>query len=178
MSMKLLAPALALVLLAACTTGSELEDGKAGSTPSATAGAAGGGTQAAATQGVDSRPVAPPPGSAEELQQVIGDRVNFAYDAHQLDTPAQDQVASWANWLTAHSALSVIIEGHADERGTREYNLALGERRAAEVRSFLLASGIAADRVRIISYGKERPVAVESNEQAWAINRRAVMVLD
>ena len=72
----------------------------------------------------------------------------------------------------------MVVEGHADERGTREYNLALGERRAAEVRSYLLASGIDANRVRIVSYGKERPVAVESNEEAWAQNRRSVMILD
>jgi len=183
MAMKWLAPALAVVLLAACTTGSELEEGMADSGPAVSAGggddgASDGGVQTAETQAVDSRPVAPPPGSAEELQQVIGDRVNFAYDDHRLDTLAQDQVIAWANWLTAHSGLSVIVEGHADERGTREYNLALGERRAAEVRSALLANGIAADRVRIVSYGKERPLAVESNEEAWAINRRAVMVLD
>ncbi|MCY3981006.1 MAG: peptidoglycan-associated lipoprotein Pal [Alphaproteobacteria bacterium] len=171
MPMKLLASAMALLLLAACETGSNLDDDNA---------AAATGTQAESgqNQGVDSQAVAPPPGSAEELQQIIGDKVNFAYDRHDLDTGAQDQVTSWANWLTAHSSLSVVIEGHADERGTREYNLALGERRAAEVRSYLLASGIAANRVRIVSYGKERPLAVESNEEAWAINRRAVMILD
>ncbi len=172
MSMKLLASALALVLLAACETGSELDDGKAGGPP------AGAQTVAKPDPGVDSRALAPPPGSAEELREVIGDRVHFAYDQHDLSTGAQDQVAAWANWLTAHGGLSVVVEGHADERGTREYNLALGERRAAEVRSYLLASGIDANRVRIVSYGKERPQAVESNEEAWARNRRAVMVLD
>ena len=104
--------------------------------------------------------------------------MHFAYDQHDLDAQAQDQVAAWANWLTAHNGLSVVVEGHADERGTREYNLALGERRAAEVRSYLLASGIDANRVRIVSYGKERPEAVESNEEAWARNRRSVMILD
>ena len=173
MSMKLLASALALVLLAACETGSNLDDDKAGASAAADAK-----TEAKQDQGVDSRALAPPPGSAEELQQIIGDRAQFAYDRHDLDTAAQDQVAAWANWLTAHGGLSVVIEGHADERGTREYNLALGERRAAEVRSYLIASGIDANRVRIVSYGKERPVAVESNEEAWAQNRRAVMILD
>ncbi len=174
MSMKLLAPALALVLLAACETGSELDDGKAAAPPATT------GTQAAAKQdqGVASQTLAPPPGSAEELQEVIGDRVHFAYDQHDLDAQAQDQVAAWANWLTAHSGLSVVVEGHADERGTREYNLALGERRAAEVRRQLIAFEIDANRVRIVSYGKERPEAVESNEEAWARNRRSVMILD
>ncbi len=175
MSIKLLAPALALVLLAACETGSELDDGKAGAAP-----ATGESTQTAARQdqGVDAKTLAPPPGSAEELQEVIGDRVHFAYDQHDLNAESQDQVAAWANWLTAHANLSVVVEGHADERGTREYNLALGERRAAEVRSYLLASGIDANRVRIVSYGKERPIAVESNEEAWAQNRRSVMILD
>ena len=174
MSMKLLAPALALVLLAACETGSNLDEGKAAGPPATTSG-----TQAAKQDsGVASRALAPPPGSAEELREVIGDRVHFAYDRHDLNTEAQDQVAVWANWLAAHSGLSVVVEGHADERGTREYNLALGERRAAEVRSYLLASGIDANRVRIVSYGKEKPFAVESNEEAWAKNRRSVMILD
>ena len=174
MSMKLLAPVLALVFLAACETGSELDDGRADGA------AAAAGSQAAAGQDqrVDSRALAPPPGSTAELQQVIGDRVHFAYDRHDLGAEAQDQVAAWANWLAAHSSLSVVVEGHADERGTREYNLALGERRAAEVRSYLLASGVEANRVRIVSYGKEKPVAVESNEEAWARNRRSVMILD
>ena len=172
MSMKLLASALALVLLAACETGSELDDGKAEAPPASAP------AVAKQDQGVDSRALAPPPGSAAELQQVIGDRVHFAYDRHDLSTEAQDQVAAWANWLTAHGGLSVVVEGHADERGTREYNLALGERRAAEVRSYLLASGIDANRVRIVSYGKERPEAVESNEEAWALNRRSVVILD
>ena len=177
MSIKLLAPAMALVMLAACETGSELDEGRAAAPPPPAAAES---TQAAVVQdqGVDARALAPPPGSPEELQEVIGDRVHFAYDRHDLNTEAQDQVAAWANWLTAHNALSVVVEGHADERGTREYNLALGERRAAEVRSYLLASGIDANRVRIVSYGKERPVAVESDEEAWAQNRRAVMILD
>ena len=175
MSMKLLAPALALVLLAACETGSELDDDKAAASPATTQSTE---TAAKQDQGVASQALAPPPGSAEELQQVIGDRVQFAYDQHDLNGEAQDQVAAWANWLTAHDGLSVVVEGHADERGTREYNLALGERRAAEVRSYLLASGIDANRVRIVSYGKERPVAIESNEEAWAQNRRSVMILD
>ena len=86
---------------------------------------------------------------------MIGDRVHFAYDQHDLNTEAQDQVAAWANWLTAHGGLSGVVEGHADERGTREYNLALGERRAAEVRSYLLALRHRRHPVRIVSYGKK-----------------------
>ena len=174
MSMKLLAPALALVLLAACETGSELDDGKAAAPPATT------GTQAAAKQdqGVASQTLAPPPGSAEELQEVIGDRVHFAYDQHDLDAQAQDQVAAWANWLTAHNGLSVVVEGHADERGTREYNLALGQRRAAAVRDYLVALGVSDSRVDVISYGKERPEVVGSNEAAWAQNRRGVTTIN
>ncbi len=174
MSIKSLAPAAALLLLAACSTGSDMKDETSGG-PAAPAVTAPQGGQ----QGVDSQQMAAPaPGSVEELQQVIGDRLHFAYDRHDLDGPAQDMVSKWVDWLTQHGGLAVVIEGHADERGTREYNLALGERRAAEVRGYLLASGIDENRVRIVSYGKERPEAVESNEEAWAINRRAVMILD
>ena len=175
MSMKLLASAMALVLLAACETGSELDDGKAGAPPASSESTQAAGKQ---DQGVDARALAPPPGSRKSCNRLSATGCISPTTSTTSTPRRQDQVAAWANWLTAHSGLSVVVEGHADERGTREYNLALGERRAAEVRSYLLASGIDANRVRIVSYGKERPVAVESNEDAWALNRRAVMILD
>jgi peptidoglycan-associated lipoprotein len=106
----------------------------------------------------------------------INDRVFFAYDRWDLDAAAQQALRQQAEWLRAHPGALATIEGHADERGTREYNLALGDRRAATVRSYLIAAGVPADRLRTVSYGKERPAAVGSSETFWAQNRRAVTV--
>ncbi len=130
--------------------------------------------------------VAPPPGVAETavpgsradfLAEAGSDRVFFAFDSYSLDAEARDTLGRQAAWLARYPGVRVTIEGHADERGTREYNLALGERRANAARTFLVAQGIGADRISIISYGKERPAVEGSNEEAWAQNRRAVTVL-
>ena len=110
--------------------------------------------------------------------QVIGDRVYFGFDQYNLTDESQRLVARWADWLGTHQGLKVVLEGHADERGTREYNLALGDRRAAEVRNQLLSLGVDGSRVETVSYGKERPVGPASNPTAWAKNRRGVMVLN
>ena len=117
-------------------------------------------------------------GSQEELIVNVGDRVFFGYDSSDLDSDAlellQDQVA----WLKQNSNVSVTIEGHCDERGTREYNLALGEKRAQAVKNYLIGLGINPDRVSTISYGKERPAVVGSNDGAWAQNRRSVTIVN
>ena len=117
-------------------------------------------------------------GSQEDLIVNVGDRVFFGYDSSDLDSDAlellQDQVA----WLKQHSDVSVTIEGHCDERGTREYNLALGEKRAQAVKNYLIGLGINPDRVSTISYGKERPAVVGSNDGAWAQNRRSVTIVN
>ena len=117
-------------------------------------------------------------GSQEDLIVNVGDRVFFGYDSSDLDSDAlellQDQVA----WLKQNSNVSVTIEGHCDERGTREYNLALGEKRAQAVKNYLIGLGINADRVSTISYGKERPAVVGSNDGAWAQNRRSVTIVN
>tara|TARA_B100001121_G_scaffold303582_1_gene317712 strand:+ start:1099 stop:1584 length:486 start_codon:yes stop_codon:yes gene_type:complete len=117
-------------------------------------------------------------GSQEDLIVNVGDRVFFGYDSSDLDSDAlellQDQVA----WLKQNSNVSVTIEGHCDERGTREYNLALGEKRAQAVKNYLIGLGINADRVSTISYGKERPAVVGSNDGAWAQNRRSVTLVN
>ena len=109
-------------------------------------------------------------GSQEDLIVNVGDRVFFGYDSSDLDSDAlellQDQVA----WLKQNSDVTVTIEGHCDERGTREYNLALGEKRAQAVKNYLIGLGINPDRVSTISYGKERPAVVGSNDGAWAQN--------
>ncbi len=117
-------------------------------------------------------------GSQEDLIVNVGDRVFFGYDSSELDSDAlellQDQVA----WLKQNSGVSVTIEGHCDERGTREYNLALGEKRAQAVKNYLIGLGINPDRVSTISYGKERPAVVGSNDGAWSQNRRSVTIVN
>lgn len=134
--------------------------------------------QAVATPMVDTQVMAGPmAGSQEHLNANVGDRVNFAYDSSELSASARNTLQSQANWLRSNSGVRVIMQGHADERGTREYNLALGERRAAAAKNYLVALGISPSRISIISYGKERPVALGSNASAWAKNRRAVMVV-
>lgn len=102
------------------------------------------------------------------------DRVFFETDQYNLNPQSQETIQAWARWLKAHPGSTVLIEGHADERGTREYNLALGARRATSVRNYLTALGIQASKIRTISYGKERPAVAGSNEEAWAKNRRGV----
>ncbi|MEE8623124.1 MAG: peptidoglycan-associated lipoprotein Pal, partial [Alphaproteobacteria bacterium] len=107
----------------------------------------------------------------------VGDRVFFDFDKYSLKPKARETVELQAAWLKKNPGLTVTIEGHADERGTRDYNLALGERRANAVKDFLLVLGIDPNRVSTISFGKERPQVAGSNETAWAQNRRAVMVV-
>jgi peptidoglycan-associated lipoprotein len=156
--MKLLTMAIlgAAALLAACSdTDSAVE-------PSATTGA---GT------GQDSGPA---PNTVEYFNVVVGDRVFFDTDQHNLTPDAQYVLSKQAEWFAANPGTSATIEGHADERGTREYNLALGARRANSVRSQLINQGVDASRLRAVSFGKERPVALGSNEQAWSQNRRGM----
>jgi len=118
------------------------------------------------------------PGSrADFLQQAGSDTVHFATDASDIDSEAQSILTRQAAWLAKFPNISVTIEGHCDERGTREYNLALGDRRANAAKNFLVNAGVSASRLSVISYGKERPVATGSDEGAWAQNRRAVTVV-
>lgn len=118
------------------------------------------------------------PGSQAALIEAAGsDTILFALDSYGLDEPARQILGAQAGWLAQNTNVRVTIEGHADERGTREYNLALGERRANAAKNFLAAQGVGADRMSIISYGKERPSVDGSNEDAWAKNRRAVTMV-
>jgi len=117
------------------------------------------------------------PSSVEYFNVTVGDRVFFAFDSASIDPVARDTLVRQAQWLTANPAASVTIEGHADERGPREYTLARGARRAQAARDFLLAQGVSASRMRTVSFGKERPVALGSDEGSWAQNRRAVTVV-
>lgn len=117
------------------------------------------------------------PGSAQDFIVNVGDRVYFSVDQSDLSAEARATLDRQAQWLNRYSQYAILIEGNADERGTREYNLALGERRAVAVRSFLQAQGVASSRLRTISYGKERPEALCSAENCWSVNRRSVTVV-
>lgn len=119
------------------------------------------------------------PGSQEDFLATVGmngDRIFFDTDRFNIDTADQATLTAQAQWLARYPNKSVVIEGHCDERGTRDYNLALGERRANAAKNYLASLGVDASRIQTVSYGKERPAAMGSNEQAWAQNRRAVTV--
>jgi peptidoglycan-associated lipoprotein len=118
------------------------------------------------------------PGSQQDfVANISADRIFFGYDQFNVDAEDQATLRSQATWLQRYPAVRVLVEGHADERGTRDYNIALGERRANAAKNYLAALGIDPSRIDVISYGKDRPEAVESNEDAWARNRRAVTVV-
>ena len=140
----------AMLLLAACATG------KSSSTTSGNAA----------------------PGSREDFVQNVGDRVFFDFDKSDIKPEGQQTLQRQAAWLKKYENVKVMVEGHCDDRGTREYNLALGNRRANAVKRALVALGIPAGRITTISYGKERPAVVGDNEQAWAQNRRGVTVIN
>ena len=117
------------------------------------------------------------PASPEYFNQTVGDRVLFAVDTSTLSDSARQTLVGQAQWLTQNPSYTAIIEGHADEQGTREYNLALGARRAESARAFLVSQGVSANRLRTVTYGKERPLEVCSSEACYAKNRRAVTVI-
>lgn len=156
-----------LLMLAACSSAPE-------TAPGGPPGAGGPGT--GGPGGIGSRNGLP--GSQQDLEASAGDRVFFAFDRSDITPEAQEILARQADWLRRYPNVTVTIEGHCDERGTREYNLALGERRATAVKKMLVALGVPANRVSTISYGKERPAVVGSNEAAYAQNRRGVTVVN
>lgn len=124
-------------------------------------------------------PAGPQPGSQAHFEQAVGGQTVIYFDTDRYDVDSADQAAlrTQAQYLQQYPNLTVTVEGHADERGTREYNLALGERRATAAKNYLVSLGIPEARIRTLSYGKERPVALGSSESAWAQNRRAVTVV-
>jgi peptidoglycan-associated lipoprotein len=143
-------------------------------------GAGAGGAGAGAGGGfVDTTGLGDPndPTSIAYFNQRVGDRVLFAVDQHTLSPEAQNVLSGQAQWLASNPSYAVIIEGHADEQGTREYNLSLGARRAASVQNYLISQGVSAGRMRTVSYGKERPIEVCSTEACYSQNRRSVTVL-
>ena len=160
---------LAVLGLAACNNPNRYGAGGAGGG----AGGAGSGT------GVDTNGLgdAANPASPAYFNQTIGDRVLFEVDQSTLNDGARAILAQQASWLNTNADYAVIIEGHADEQGTREYNLALGARRANSVQEYLISQGVSASRLRTVSYGKERPVEICSDESCYSRNRRAVTVI-
>ena len=118
------------------------------------------------------------PGSQQDFIVNVGDRVFFESDSSELTPQARDTLDKQAQWLTQYNRYAFTIEGHADERGTREYNIALGARRAQTVQAYLVSRGVMTQRMHTISYGKERPVAVCNDISCWSQNRRAVTVLN
>jgi peptidoglycan-associated lipoprotein len=118
------------------------------------------------------------PGSnADFVRSVRSNTINFGLDQYDIDPAARAILDTQVEWLARYPAVRITVEGHCDERGTREYNLALGDRRANAAKNYLVARGVDAGRIRTISYGKERPVALGSDENSWAQNRRAVTVV-
>ncbi|MBV9785634.1 MAG: peptidoglycan-associated lipoprotein Pal [Acidisphaera sp.] len=156
MNFKLLGAIAAFALLAACA-----------STPPTTAGAAGGSGATAGTSGAM-------PGSEEDLVANVGDRVFYAFNQSNLSGDARATLDRQANWLGRYPQVSVQVAGNCDDRGTEEYNLALGQRRANAARDYLVARGASSSRISTISYGKDRPTALGDNEDAWAQNRNAI----
>jgi peptidoglycan-associated lipoprotein len=156
----------ALLLLAGCSTPDEKPQGSA----------LGGGAGGTGAGGIASSELAgqPTPGTQEDLAVSVGDRVFFDYDSVVLSPEATGVLDQQAAWLQQYPNVIVTIEGHADERGTREYNLALGDRRANAVKNYLLALGVPPGRLLTISYGEERPADPGHDEAAWSQNRRAV----
>jgi peptidoglycan-associated lipoprotein len=140
---------------------------------------AGAGQNGAGAGGIDVNGLGDPsdPRSIAYFNQTIGDRVLFSVDQSTISPEGRGILAGQAQWLQTNADYAIIIEGHADEQGTREYNLALGARRAAAVQDFLISQGVSPTRMRTISYGKERPLEVCSDEACYSQNRRAVTVL-
>lgn len=160
MKLRFLSIFAAAAMLAACESAPEDTGAKAGTgTPAAT------------------KPAGIVPGSEQDFIANVGDRVFFDFDKFALRADAKATLDKQAAWLKKYPTYTLTLEGHADERGTREYNLALGERRANSIKEYLVGAGLPAARVKTISYGKERPVALGANEAAWSQNRRGVTVL-
>jgi len=161
-------------LFAACETAPKVTGDSASGSSSGSAASAGSASGGSASSGSTAETQMSP---ADKLAQV-GNTVFFGFDSAELSAEAQGTLDRQAAFLNVNPTLMIVVEGHADERGTREYNLALGDRRAVAVRDYLLAKGLNSARVRTVSYGKERPAVVGSNEDAWAKNRRAATALN
>ena len=182
MFQRLIALFAAAFFLAACETASQTDTASTGdssaSSTTASSTASSSSSDSSSTGSAASTPALSEKEQAEAGLADVGNTVYFAYDSSALTSVGQEILARQAAFLKANPSITVTIEGHADERGTREYNLALGDRRASASRDYLLAQGINAARVRTVSYGKERPAVLGSTKVAWAKNRRAATVIN
>ncbi len=183
MRLKIFGLLSALLLVSACATTPLDEGGTEGGGATQAEGAESGsdtsGVQQQAVTGESQQPsTGPTPGTQEDLVYNVGDRIFFDFDKYDIKDAARGTLERQAAWLRANPSVTVTVEGHCDERGTREYNLALGARRAQAVKDYLVSLGIDASRVTTISYGKERPEQVGHTEAAWAQNRRGVSVVN
>ena len=159
------------------STASASGSSSSGSSGSSSTSSSGSSSSGSSSSNASSSAAAGTDSAADKLAS-IGNTVYFSYDSAALDGNSQATLYRQAAFLNGNPSLTVTIEGHCDERGTREYNLALGERRAAAARDYLLAQGVDPARIKVISYGKERPAMAGSNEESWAKNRRAATVLN
>ena len=183
-------------LLAACETASEIDaiaSGASGASGSSASTSASSGTSSSSSGGTSSSSSTTSSASASSDSGSssysydtdpktalikVGDRVLFGYDSSELDDEDRSILDNQGQFLNQNPSLKVTIEGHCDERGTREYNLALGEKRASAVKDYLISVGINSDRISVVSYGKERPQVLGSNKAAWSMNRRSVTSID
>jgi peptidoglycan-associated lipoprotein len=172
MKMKIIAMIGAVSLLSACETASQKVVSSSAASNTSNAGST--------SSSVDKKKslFAQAKQTAADKLISVGDRVLFDYDSSSLDSSAKILLDAQSRFLRANTDLNFIVEGHCDERGTREYNLALGEKRATAVRDYLVINGIDPDRIKVISYGKEKPAVVGSNGMAWSKNRRAVTIIN
>ncbi len=168
----------AAFLLTACGTAQQTKQGSdsSGSSGSTSGTASSSSATVGQTSGANAAPSVKA-GSQEDLVVNVGDRVFFEVDKHSLNGMGRATLEKQAAWMKKHKGLKVSVEGHCDERGTRDYNLALGERRANAAKDYLISLGVSASRIKTVSYGKERPVALGHSESAWSQNRRAVTVV-
>jgi len=178
MRLKALTAVTALLFVAACATPAEETQESTGSGTATTSSASSSTTSSAAPAAPAAKkmvkPAGPAAGSQEDLVVNVGDRVFFGYDEYTIKPRARGTLERQAAWLRRNANTTITVEGHCDERGTREYNLGLGQRRADAVKKYLVALGVSENRIATISYGKERPVAMGSNDEAWTQNRRGV----
>lgn len=172
MRLKIASLMAALLLVSACETTPDGSSGSSSGSGNKWGTGANGGVESGALKNPNATP-----GSVEDFVDNVGDRVWFGFDSAELSEEARATLDHQAEWLKQYGSVSLVVEGHCDERGTREYNLALGQKRAAAVKSYLKAAGVEASRVETVSYGKERPEAVGSSEDSWAQNRRGVSVI-
>ncbi len=184
-------------LLTACETASEIDaiasgaSGSSATTSTASSGSSSSGSSDSSSSSSSSTSSSGASGSSSDSTTTysydtdpntalikVGDRVLFGYDSSELDDEDRSVLDNQAKFLNQNPSLKVTIEGHCDERGTREYNLALGEKRASAVKDYLISVGINTERISVVSYGKERPQVLGSNKAAWSMNRRSVTTID